>query len=74
MNLRVNNVEIPNSKRIEVSLQYIFGIGETTAQTILRDTVRRPKNAAQGRAQMPPRSCSCNLHDCRAWRTRRPMS
>ncbi|KAG2452723.1 hypothetical protein HYH02_002955 [Chlamydomonas schloesseri] len=38
MNLRVNNVEIPNSKRIEVSLQYIFGIGQTTAQTILRDT------------------------------------
>ncbi|KXZ49789.1 hypothetical protein GPECTOR_19g240 [Gonium pectorale] len=38
MNLRVNNVEIPNSKRIEVSLQYIFGIGQTTAQTILRET------------------------------------
>ncbi|EFJ42041.1 plastid/chloroplast ribosomal protein S13 [Volvox carteri f. nagariensis] len=38
MNLRINNVEIPNSKRIEVSLQYIYGIGQTTAQTILRDT------------------------------------
>ncbi|PNH05769.1 30S ribosomal protein S13 [Tetrabaena socialis] len=37
MNLRVNNVEIPNSKRIETSLQYIFGIGETTAQTVLKD-------------------------------------
>lgn len=40
-NLRVNNVEIPNSKRIEISLQYIFGIGSTTAKQILVDTVRR---------------------------------
>ncbi len=40
--LRVNNVEIPNNKRIEISLQYIFGIGITTAKTILRDTVRTP--------------------------------
>lgn len=38
-NLRVNNVEIPNSKRIQVSLQYIYGIGQTTAESILRDTV-----------------------------------
>jgi ribosomal protein S13 len=38
--LRVNNVEIPNSKRIEVSLQYIFGVGQNTAQTIIRETVR----------------------------------
>lgn len=37
-NLRVNNVEIPNSKRIEISLQYIYGIGQTTAQKILRET------------------------------------
>ena len=37
--LRVQNVEIPNSKRIEVSLQYIFGIGEPTAKNIILDTV-----------------------------------
>eukprot|EP00775_Hariotina_reticulata_P005088 gene5088-5329_t len=37
-NLRVNNVEIPNSKRVEISLQYIYGIGSTTAKAILRDT------------------------------------
>ena len=41
MNLRVNNVEIPNSKRIEISLQYIYGIGQTSAKTILQDAVRR---------------------------------
>ena len=38
-NLRVNNVEIPNSKRIEISLQYIYGIGSTSAKTILKETV-----------------------------------
>ncbi|WIA10466.1 hypothetical protein OEZ86_000599 [Tetradesmus obliquus] len=37
-NLRVNNVEIPNSKKVEISLQYIYGIGSTTAKAILRDT------------------------------------
>jgi small subunit ribosomal protein S13 len=53
MNLRVNNVEIPNSKRIEVSLQYIYGIGETTAQTILRDSVReQPHEGAVGNAAL----------------------
>lgn len=38
-NLRVNNVEIPNSKRVEISLQYIYGIGSTTAKQILVNTV-----------------------------------
>ncbi len=38
-NFRVVNVEIPNGKRIEISLQYIYGIGSTTAKAILRDTV-----------------------------------
>ena len=37
-NLRINNVEVPTQKRIEISLQYIYGIGQTTAKTILRDT------------------------------------
>eukprot|EP00879_Flechtneria_rotunda_P000865 GHRR01000992.1.p1 GENE.GHRR01000992.1~~GHRR01000992.1.p1 ORF type:complete len:160 (+),score=47.32 GHRR01000992.1:114-593(+) len=37
-NLRVNNVEIPNSKKVEVSLQYIYGIGSTTAKAILVNT------------------------------------
>lgn len=41
-NLRINNVEIPNNKRIEISLQYIYGLGQTTAKAILRDTVRQP--------------------------------
>jgi len=38
MNARVGGVEIPNQKPIEYSLQYIFGIGHTTAKAILADT------------------------------------
>lgn len=36
---RVGGVEIPNQKPVEYSLQYIYGIGHTTAKAILRDTV-----------------------------------
>lgn len=32
---RVANVEIPNSKCIRYSLQYVYGIGDTTAKKIL---------------------------------------
>ncbi|XP_010269016.1 PREDICTED: 30S ribosomal protein S13, chloroplastic-like [Nelumbo nucifera] len=34
---RVGGVEIPNNKRIEYSLQYIYGIGRTRARQILCD-------------------------------------
>jgi len=33
---RLLGVEIPNEKRIEASLPYIYGIGQTTSQKILR--------------------------------------
>ena len=39
MAARVGGVEIPNQKRIEYSLQYVFGIGHTTAKSILSETV-----------------------------------
>ena len=35
---RVAGVEIPNQKRTEVALTYIFGIGPTTASSILDET------------------------------------
>ena len=38
---RVGGVEIPNAKRIEFSLRYVYGIGPTTAKAILADTVRK---------------------------------
>ena len=34
---RIAGVDIPNEKRIVISLQYIYGIGETTAQHILKN-------------------------------------
>lgn len=37
---RVANVEIPNKKRVETALTYIYGIGPTTAKVILETTVR----------------------------------
>ena len=39
---RVANVEIPNNKCIRYSLQYIYGIGDTTAQKILAATDIEP--------------------------------
>lgn len=35
--MRVGNVEIPNNKRVEYSLQYIHGIGRSRARQILCD-------------------------------------
>mmetsp|Transcript_19503 Transcript_19503/g.37358 ORF Transcript_19503/g.37358 Transcript_19503/m.37358 type:complete len:151 (-) Transcript_19503:395-847(-) len=35
---RVGGVDIPNQKRIETALTYVFGIGPTTARAILSDT------------------------------------
>ncbi|CAA3017039.1 30S ribosomal S13, chloroplastic [Olea europaea subsp. europaea] len=35
--VRVGGVEIPNSKRVEYSLQYIHGVGRTRAKQILCD-------------------------------------
>ena len=32
---RIAGVDLPREKRIEVSLQYIYGIGKTSAQLIL---------------------------------------
>ncbi|KAK4376825.1 hypothetical protein RND71_003121 [Anisodus tanguticus] len=35
--VRVGEVEVPNNKRVEFSLQYIHGIGRTSARQILVD-------------------------------------
>ena len=35
---RIAGVDVPNEKRIVISLQYIYGIGETTAKNILKAT------------------------------------
>mmetsp|Transcript_33645 Transcript_33645/g.46594 ORF Transcript_33645/g.46594 Transcript_33645/m.46594 type:complete len:171 (-) Transcript_33645:135-647(-) len=35
---RIGGVDIPNQKRVETALTYIFGIGSTTSKAILEDT------------------------------------
>ncbi|MDJ1645810.1 30S ribosomal protein S13 [Mycoplasma phocimorsus] len=35
---RILNVEIPNNKRVVISLTYIYGIGRSLAQDILKET------------------------------------
>lgn len=35
---RVAGVEIPDNKRVEIALTYIYGIGRSTSQKILRET------------------------------------
>ena len=39
---RIAGVDIPREKRVEISLQYIFGIGKTTSQKILASTGVNP--------------------------------
>ncbi|MBW6467881.1 MAG: 30S ribosomal protein S13 [Anaerosomatales bacterium] len=35
---RISGVDLPREKRVEIGLTYIYGIGLTTSQAILRDT------------------------------------
>ncbi len=45
---RIAGVDIPNEKRIEISLRYIFGIGPKSASDHLREGGygrRRPRRA-----------------------------
>jgi len=35
---RIAGVDVPRDKRLEISLTYIFGIGQTTAQNICAET------------------------------------
>jgi len=39
---RIAGVDLPRDKRVEVALTYIFGIGRSTSQEILRNTAINP--------------------------------
>ena len=39
---RIAGVDLPNEKRVEIGLTYIFGIGLTTSKKILADTGMNP--------------------------------
>jgi small subunit ribosomal protein S13 len=44
---RISGVDIPNDKRVEVSLTYIYGIGLTRSQQILAGTGINPDTRAR---------------------------
>ncbi len=44
---RIAGVDIPNAKRIEIALTYIYGIGLTSAQNILAKTGINPDTRAK---------------------------
>ncbi len=44
---RIAGVDIPNGKRIEIALTYIYGIGRSTANQILAKTGIDPDTRAQ---------------------------
>lgn len=39
---RIAGVDLPNEKRVEIALTYIFGIGRTSATRILKDSSINP--------------------------------
>ena len=44
---RIAGVDIPNNKRIEIALTYIYGIGRTTSNMILEKTGINPDTRAK---------------------------
>lgn len=42
---RIAGVDIPNAKRVEIALTYIYGIGRKSAQDILAATGINPDTA-----------------------------
>ncbi|MBR0302949.1 MAG: 30S ribosomal protein S13, partial [Clostridia bacterium] len=44
---RISGVDIPNQKRVEIALTYIYGIGLTSAQKILAQTGIDPDKRAK---------------------------
>jgi small subunit ribosomal protein S13 len=45
--VRIVGVELPNQKRVEASLPYLYGIGKTLAKKILNDTRINPDKRAK---------------------------
>ncbi len=44
---RISGVDLPNDKRIEIALTYIYGIGPTRSKAILADTGINPDTRAR---------------------------
>ncbi len=44
---RIMGVDIPTEKRIDISLQYLYGVGEFRAKQILKETNIKPETRAR---------------------------
>ena len=44
---RIKGVDIPNNKRVEIALTYIYGIGRKLSKTILKDAKVNPDTRAK---------------------------
>lgn len=44
---RISGVDIPNEKRVEIGLTYIYGIGRTRAGKILAGTASTPTRVSK---------------------------
>lgn len=44
---RIKGVDIPNDKRVEIALTYIYGIGRKLSKTILKDAKVNPDTKAK---------------------------
>ena len=44
---RISGVDLPREKRVEIGLTYIYGIGRSTAQNILRETGVNPDSGSR---------------------------
>ena len=51
---RIAGVDIPNEKRIVISLQYVYGIGLTTAKNILTSPAPAPRIRNGNSKKAPP--------------------
>lgn len=61
---RLAGVDLPNNKRIDVALCYIYGIGQTLSAKILKDTGVKPEIRVKDLAEADVVKLRDALRDC----------
>ena len=61
---RIKGIDIPNEKRVEIALTYIYGIGRSLSNTILKDAnVDKNKKAKDLTEEEIPHSVTCIVEE-----------
>ena len=55
---RIAGIDLPKDKRVEIGLTYIFGIGRTSANKILKETGINPDTRVKDLTEKTRRSCA----------------